>query len=163
MAPGFYRANPAQLRFTQSDASPFFSKGGTIDSLVGDLRAGRVTADQVGDPLQVVMHQGKPFSIDNRRVVAFSQAGVRKLEKIGALTAVGTGEQVVPAGELDAARRRIADLERLLGRKTLENCCPRTSSEARLPGPGCGAQPCHRTVEAARPLARPTTQQTTSG
>ena len=45
----------------------------------------------------------------------------RKLEKIGALTAVGAGEQVVPAGELDAARRRIADLERLLGRKTLEN------------------------------------------
>ena len=45
----------------------------------------------------------------------------RKLEKAGALTAVGAGEQVVPAGELDAARRRIAELERLLGRKTMEN------------------------------------------
>jgi len=45
----------------------------------------------------------------------------RKLEKVGALTAVGAGEPVVPAGELDAARKRIAELERLLGRKTLEN------------------------------------------
>ena len=45
----------------------------------------------------------------------------RKLERNGALAAVGTGEAVVPAGELDQARRRIAELERLLGRKTLEN------------------------------------------
>ena len=45
----------------------------------------------------------------------------RKLEKVGALTAVGAGEPVVPAGELDSARKRIAELERLLGRKTLEN------------------------------------------
>ncbi|MBX9432000.1 hypothetical protein ACI2UZ_08050 [Ralstonia nicotianae] len=76
VAPGFYRANPAQLRFTQSDASPFFSKGGTIDNLVADLRSGKVTPDQVGDPLQVVMHDGVPFSIDNRRLVAFNTAGI---------------------------------------------------------------------------------------
>jgi len=76
VAPGFYRANPVQLRFTQPDASPFFSKGGTIDSLVGDLRSGKVTADEVGDPLQVVMHENLPFSIDNRRLVAFNLAGV---------------------------------------------------------------------------------------
>ncbi|WLE58835.1 LysM peptidoglycan-binding domain-containing protein [Burkholderia plantarii] len=77
VAPGFYRADPAQIRFTQSDASPFFSKGGTIDSLVSDLRSGKVIADQVGNPLQVVMHEGLPFSIDNRRLVAFNLAGVR--------------------------------------------------------------------------------------
>jgi hypothetical protein len=81
-APGYYRADPRQLRFTQSDASPNFvdrttgKSIGTIDSLVSDLRAGRVTADQVGSPLQVVMHDGKPFSIDNRRLVAFNAAGV---------------------------------------------------------------------------------------
>ncbi|MEN8517159.1 LysM peptidoglycan-binding domain-containing protein [Burkholderia sp. RS02] len=77
VTPGFYRADPAKIRFTQSDASPFFSKGGTIDSLVSDLRSGKVTADQVGNPLQVVMHEGLPFSIDNRRLVAFNLAGVR--------------------------------------------------------------------------------------
>ncbi|HVE49675.1 MAG TPA: IS3 family transposase [Casimicrobiaceae bacterium] len=44
----------------------------------------------------------------------------RKLERIGALTAVGCGETVVPAAELDAARRQIRELQRLLGKKTLE-------------------------------------------
>ena len=44
----------------------------------------------------------------------------RKLERVGALTAVEAGESVVPAAELDAARRQIRELQRLLGKKTLE-------------------------------------------
>ena len=44
----------------------------------------------------------------------------RKLERIGSLTAVGAGETVVPAAELEAARRQIRELQRLLGKKTLE-------------------------------------------
>ena len=44
----------------------------------------------------------------------------RKLERIGALTAVEAGETVVPIAELDAARRQIRELQRLLGKKTLE-------------------------------------------
>jgi len=44
----------------------------------------------------------------------------RRLERDGALTAVGAGEAVVPATELDAARRQIRELQRLLGKKTLE-------------------------------------------
>lgn len=45
----------------------------------------------------------------------------RKLERIGALTAVDSGQAVVPAAELDAARRQIRELQRLLGKKTMEN------------------------------------------
>lgn len=45
----------------------------------------------------------------------------RKLERIGALTAVEAGETVVPAAELEAARRQIRELQRLLGKKTLES------------------------------------------
>ena len=44
----------------------------------------------------------------------------RKLERVGALTAVSAGEMVVPAAELEAARRQIRELQRLLGKKTLE-------------------------------------------
>lgn len=44
----------------------------------------------------------------------------RKLERIGALTAVEAGETVVPIAELDATRRQIRELQRLLGKKTLE-------------------------------------------
>ena len=45
----------------------------------------------------------------------------RKLERQGALTAVFAGEAVVPASELAAARAEIAKLQRVLGKKTLEN------------------------------------------
>lgn len=44
----------------------------------------------------------------------------RKLEREGALTAVQAGESVVPASELAAARAEIAQLQRMLGKKTLE-------------------------------------------
>ena len=45
----------------------------------------------------------------------------RKLERQGALMAVSAGEAVVPASELAAARVEIAKLQRVLGKKTLEN------------------------------------------
>ncbi len=45
----------------------------------------------------------------------------RKLEREGTLTAVAAGEAVVPASELAAARAEIAKLQRILGKKTLEN------------------------------------------
>lgn len=45
----------------------------------------------------------------------------RKLDREGALTAVGAGESVVPASELAAARTQISQLQRLLGKKTMEN------------------------------------------
>src|SRR2546423_14258815 len=44
----------------------------------------------------------------------------RKLERMGSLTAVEAGESVVPAAELEGARRQIRELQRLLGKKTLE-------------------------------------------
>jgi transposase len=45
----------------------------------------------------------------------------RKLDREGSLTAVSAGESVVPASELAAARAQIAQLQRLLGKKTMEN------------------------------------------
>ena len=39
----------------------------------------------------------------------------------GALTAASAGEEVVPASEYRAARQQIRELQRLLGKKTLEN------------------------------------------
>ena len=45
----------------------------------------------------------------------------RRLEREGALVAVSAGESVVPASELAAARAEIAKLQRILGKKTLEN------------------------------------------
>lgn len=44
-----------------------------------------------------------------------------KLERQGALTAVSAGEAVVPASELAAAHAEIVKLQRILGKKILEN------------------------------------------
>jgi transposase len=44
----------------------------------------------------------------------------QKLEREGALVAVHAGESVVPASELAAARAQIAQLQRMLGKKTME-------------------------------------------
>jgi len=45
----------------------------------------------------------------------------RKLAGVGALQAVGADESVVPASEYQEAQRHIKELQRLLGKKTLEN------------------------------------------
>ena len=98
----------------------------------------------------------------------------RKLERQGALTAVSAGEAVVPASELAAARAEIAKLQRVLGKKTLENeilkeameyaaeksglrarpCCPGKTNEDGLPGPGAGALAHPRAEPSRRHLAR---------
>ncbi|OEG39997.1 transposase, partial [Shigella sp. FC2541] len=44
----------------------------------------------------------------------------RKQYQEGSLTAVAAGEQVVPASELAAAMKQIKELQRLLGKKTME-------------------------------------------
>ena len=46
--------------------------------------------------------------------------GVKQYQE-GSLTAVAAGEQVVPASELASAMKQIKELQRLLGKKTMEN------------------------------------------
>lgn len=45
----------------------------------------------------------------------------RKQYQDGSLTAVSAGEEVVPASELNSAMKQIRELQRLLGKKTMEN------------------------------------------
>jgi transposase len=44
----------------------------------------------------------------------------RKLYQNGSLSAVSAGEEVVPASELNDALKQIKELQRLLGKKTME-------------------------------------------
>ncbi len=45
----------------------------------------------------------------------------RKLYQEGSLSAIAAGEEVVPASELASAIKQIRELQRLLGKKTMEN------------------------------------------
>ncbi len=60
--------------------------------------------------------------VARRHGVAASQLFLwRKQYQEGCLTAVAAGEQVVPASELASAMKQIKELQRLLGKKTMEN------------------------------------------
>ncbi len=64
---------------------------------------------------------GNSVSLVARRYgIAGNQLFTRLMAQ-GALTAAGAGEEVVPASELRAAHQQIRELQRLLGKKTLEN------------------------------------------
>src|SRR6478735_12702351 len=45
----------------------------------------------------------------------------RRLYAEGALSAIGAGEEVVPASDYRALQHQVRELQRLLGKKTLEN------------------------------------------
>jgi transposase len=45
----------------------------------------------------------------------------RRLYASGALSAVGAGEEVVPASDYRSLQQQVRELQRLLGKKTLEN------------------------------------------
>jgi hypothetical protein len=70
---GLERANPADIRFTQDTVSPNFSKGGTLTNAVNRLRSGKLSADDF-PAIRVVEHNGKLYSLDNRRLSAFKAA-----------------------------------------------------------------------------------------
>lgn len=62
------------------------------------------------------------FRVARQHGVAASQLFLwRKQYQEGSLTAVAAGEQVVPASELASAMKQIKELQRLLGKKTMEN------------------------------------------
>jgi len=80
LSPGFYRANTKDLRFTQSDASPFFNDGRKLDDLIQKLYSKQITPEMVGDrPIQVVNYNGKLFSLDNRRLTAFKHSQIENI------------------------------------------------------------------------------------
>jgi transposase len=57
----------------------------------------------------------------------------RRLYAEGALSAVGAGEEVVPASEYRALQHQIRELQRLLGKKTVENEVLRDALELAQP------------------------------
>jgi transposase len=64
----------------------------------------------------------------------------RRLYAEGALSAVGAGEEVVPASEYRALQHQVRELQRLLGKKTLENEVLRDALELVQPKNGCCAR-----------------------
>ncbi|WP_419471395.1 IS30 family transposase [Escherichia coli] len=94
----------------------------TIDVLGPEKRRRRTTQEKIAI-VQQSFEPGMTVSLVARQHgVAASQLFLwRKQYQEGSLTAVAAGEQVVPASELAAAMKQIKELQRLLGKKTMEN------------------------------------------
>ena len=72
----------------------------------------------------------------------------RRLMAQGALTAAGAGEEVVPASEYRALQTQVSELQRLLGKKTMEaETCARPCPGPQAQKNCCCARPrCRGTV-----------------
>jgi hypothetical protein len=67
--------NPATVRFSQSSISPSFRDGGTVAEMAAGLKSGAIDPASVA-PIRLVVRNGQLFTLDNRRLAAFQQAGV---------------------------------------------------------------------------------------
>ncbi|EHM9006717.1 IS3 family transposase [Salmonella enterica] len=93
-----------------------------IDILGPEKRRRRSVQEKIAI-VQQSFEPGMTVSLVARKhSVAASQLFLwRKQYQEGSLTAIAAGEQVVPASELASAMKKIKELQRLLGKKTMEN------------------------------------------
>jgi len=95
---------------------------GMVEVVVGVQRRRRWSASEKRSMVQEAEQSGMSISAVARKycIHANQLFRWRKLVEEGALSAVGADEAVVPASEVRDLKKQIRELERLLGRKTME-------------------------------------------
>ncbi|UVM49024.1 hemagglutinin repeat-containing protein [Pseudomonas sp. B21-015] len=68
-------ANPKDIRFTQDSIKNAFADGGDLYSTIDGLKSGRISPNDI-PPIRVFEKDGLVYSLDNRRLLAASAAGV---------------------------------------------------------------------------------------
>lgn len=63
-----------------------FKDGRAVGNLIAGLKNGSIKPSNVG-PIRVFMKDGKMFTLDNRRLYAFQQAGVQSIRVVWATAA----------------------------------------------------------------------------
>ncbi len=93
-----------------------------IDILSGPERRRRWTAAEKVAIVNETYEPGVTVSLVARRhgIAPNQLFHWRKLAAQGALTAAGRGDEVVPASDYRALQNQVRELQRLLGKKTLE-------------------------------------------
>src|SRR3546814_221851 len=96
--------NPNSIRFSQNNIAANFRNGGGFEDLINKLKSGQKVEMS---PIRIVERDGMVFSLDNRRLHAYQQAGVdipyikldripkKELEKFSS-TNYGTSIEVRP-------------------------------------------------------------------
>jgi len=73
----------SEVRFTQDSIKSAFKDGRTLEELVQGLKTGNVKAAEI-PAIRVFMQDGKMFTLDNRRLYALQQAGVKAINAVWA-------------------------------------------------------------------------------
>ena len=94
-----------------------------MEILTGLERRRRWSAEEKMAMVRESFEPGKSVSMVARQhgVNPNQLFGWRKLYQTGSLSAVSAGEEVVPASELSEALAQVRELQRMLGKKTMEN------------------------------------------
>jgi transposase len=99
------------------------NKNEVMEVLTGPERRRRWSADEklamvreTFEPRKTVSMVARLHGINPNQLFQW-----HKLHQDGSLSAVSAGEEVVPASELSDALKQIKELQRLLGKKTMEN------------------------------------------
>lgn len=71
----FHFLDPKTIRFTQDSIKSEFKNGQSVDELINALVSGKVKASDL-PPIRIFEKDGKLYSLDNRRLYAFQQAGI---------------------------------------------------------------------------------------
>jgi transposase len=95
---------------------------GPIEVITSVQRRRRWTPEEKRVLLEEAEHPGSSISAVARKyaINPTQMFHWRKLMREGALIAVGADDQVVPASEVKQLKAQIRELERLLGKKTME-------------------------------------------
>jgi transposase len=99
------------------------TKQEVMEVLTGPERRRRWSAEEKLAMVRESFEPGKTVSTVARQhgINPNQLFGWRKLYQNGSLSAVSSGEEVVPASELSDALAQVRELQRLLGKKTMEN------------------------------------------
>lgn len=99
------------------------NKNEVMEVLAGPERRRRWSTDEKLGMVRETFEPGKTVSMVARLhgINPNQLFQWRKLHQDGSLSAVSAGEEVVPASELSDALKQIKELQRLLGKKTMEN------------------------------------------
>jgi hypothetical protein len=70
--------DPREIQYRNSSIATLFSCGRNIDDVADELSTGQCDVDDI-PAIRVVKDRGDIYSLDNRRLYAFKQSGVRKI------------------------------------------------------------------------------------
>jgi RHS repeat-associated protein len=68
-------ADPKTIRFSQDSINANFKDGSSVDDLINNLKSGQISADDI-PAIRIFEREGQTYTLDNRRLYAFQQAGV---------------------------------------------------------------------------------------